>query len=407
MVDLSGDVTQTSVLRAVGVHGPITRTDLARRLGVSAGTITGVTRELIEFGLLESVGKVQGDGRGRPAELLALAAGSAQTVGAKVTDTQVIGMVADLIGNVLGEFVEPFDPRVDDPCASLEKILASHMGDGPGPFLGVGLGVPGMVDSLGGGTVTAPTLGWSGLAVGAALQEQLGLPVIVENDVHTLSVAESLYGRGREIDDFLTVTIGRGIGLGIVAGGELHRGARGGAAELGHTQVLTDGPHCECGRRGCLESLASEPALVRSARSAGLIDLDAGIVALRELARAGEPNARAIFLDAGHHLGRSVAMVVNLLAPELVIVSGEGTDSWDLMEPGFTATYTEGRLPFHADVPVVMDPWEDLNWARGAVSLLTRTLFSPSSGDSVERWVRSRLAPANDTHRLEVGADGR
>jgi predicted NBD/HSP70 family sugar kinase len=266
MADLNGDVTQTSVLRAVGVHGPISRTELARQLGVSAGTITTVTRELLELGLLETVGKVRGDRRGRPAELLGLVAGSAHTIGAKVTSAQVVGMVADLGGNVLASFTEPFDPRGDDPCGSLEQILRRHMGDGPGPLLGIGLGVPGMVDSEAGGTATAPTLGWDRLPVGAELQRRLDLPVIVENDVHTLAVAESLFGRGQQIDDFLTVTIGRGVGLGIVTGNELHRGAHGGAAELGHTEVVPNGPRCDCGRRGCLEALVSEPALVRTAR---------------------------------------------------------------------------------------------------------------------------------------------
>lgn len=407
MGDLDGDATQTSVLRAIGVHGPISRTDLARRLGVSAGTITGVTKELLELGLLETVGKVQGDGRGRPAELLALVAGSAHTIGAKVTDSQVVGMVADLGGNLLTSFTEPFDPRVADPSAALERVLARHVGDGSGTLLGVGLGVPGMVDSLAGGTVTAPTLGWDGLAVGAELQGRLELPVIVENDVHTLAVAESLFGRGREIDDFLTVTVGRGIGLGIVAGNELHRGAHGGAAELGHTQVLPDGPLCDCGRHGCLEAVASEPALVRIARASGVLGQHEGIEVLRERARSGGGEAAVLFTEAGQHLGRSVAMVVNLLAPELVIVSGEGIDSWDLLEPGFTVAYEQGRLPVHSWVDVVIDPWEDLNWARGAVSLLTRTLFSPSSGDSVEGWVRSRLSTARDRHPVGVVRDGR
>lgn len=407
MMDLNGDVTQTSVLRAVGVHGPISRTELARRLGVSAGTITSVTKELIELGLLETVGKVQGDRRGRPAELLGLVAGSAHTIGAKVTSTQVVGMVADLGGNVLASFTEPFDPRGDDPCGLLEGILRLHMGEAPGPLLGVGLGVPGMVNSVDGGAVTAPTLGWARIPVGAELRRRLDLPVIVENDVHTLAVAESLFGRGREIDDFLTVTIGRGVGLGIVTGNELHRGAHGGAAELGHIEVVPDGPPCDCGRRGCLESLVSEPALVRAARSAQVIKNDDDIETLRQLARSGDQRSTAVFLEAGRHLGRSVAMLVNLLAPELVIISGEGTDSWDLLEPGFEESYSQGCLPFHVEVSVMMDPWEDLNWARGAVSLLTKSLFSPSSGDSVERWVRSRLAAANDTARLEVGGDGR
>lgn len=130
---------------------------------------------------------------------------------------------------------------------------------------------------------------------------------------------------------------------------------------------------------------------------------------MRDLAASGDADASALFLDAGRFLGRSVAAVVNLLAPEVVIVSGEGTESWPFLAPGFAESYEDGRLPFHRDVDVVVDPWDDLNWARGAVSLLTRSLFSPAAGDRVERWVRSRLAShdggADDA--LEVVGDGR
>jgi len=390
--DLARERARAGVLRVVGLQGPVARKTIAELLAVSPATVTTVTKELLAAGLLEQVGKTPPEG-GRPAELLELVSGSAHLIGAKVAPDRVIGVCTDLRGAVAAEFTAPFDARADHPLDVLEQILQAHMGDVAGTLLGIGLGVPGMVDTADGGRVFAPTLGWEHLKVGATLQAQLGVPVIVENDVHTLAVAERLFGRGREIDDFVTVTVGRGIGLGIVVGGVLHRGFRGGAAELGHVQVDPSGARCDCGRIGCLEAVASDPALLRRARAEGLIGASADVVELRDLAAAGDAKAIRIFREAGRQLGTAVANVVNLIAPGLVIVSGEGAASWPVLSPSFEDAYRTAVLPVHADVEVVVDPLEDSDWARGAVSLLMRSVFAPSSTDgAVERLVRTRLA---------------
>lgn len=364
----------------------------ARTLGVSPATLTVLTKELLELGLIQTVGKEPSEG-GRPAELLELVADSAHMIGAKVTQGRVVGVTTDLAGTVIGSFAEPFDGSDPQLLDRLEKVLESHLRDGPGTLLGIGLGVPGMVDSAGGGRVFAPTLGWSGLDIGAEMQSRLGVPVIVENDVHTLAVAERLYGHGSEVDDFITVTLGRGIGLGIVVGGELHAGARGGAGEIGHTCMDPEGPRCECGRTGCLEAMSAEPSLVRRARELGLVAEDDGIAELREEASAGNQVALGVFATGGEVLGRAVASVVNLIAPEMVLISGEGTASWPFMEEAFVAEFRSRLLDIHRDVTVRVDHWDDLAWARGAVSLLIRSVFAPAATDgTVERLVRDRLA---------------
>lgn len=373
------------MLRLLGRAGPMHRTALARQLGVSPATITEVTRELLELGLIRNAGKQPSNG-GRPAELLALVPESGRLLGVKVASDHASGVVVDLAGGVVGSFEAPFDAHTADLVDALEVLLAEWIGDNR--LLGVGLGVPGMVD--GRGRVTAPTLGWVGIELGAQLQQRLGLPVIVENDVHTLAVAESLYGHGAEVDDFIVVTLGRGVGLGVVISGELHRGARGGAAEIGHITVDPAGPRCGCGRSGCLEAYASAPAMVDRAVEEGLVGRGATIEDLFDL-----PTAAHIFEQAGVHLGRTVATVVTLLAPQMILVSGEGVSYWDRLQRAFDSGFRAAVIAAHADVPVVVDRWEDLDWARGAASLLARTVFSPSSSDgTVERLVRSRLTSA-------------
>lgn len=383
--------TRADVLRSLGVHGPMSRNVLARTLGVSPATITGLTRELLELGLLRNVGKRPSSG-GRPAELLELVADSGHLLGAKVASDRVVGVITDLSGEIVDSFEFEFNARSVDPISELELSLRDRFGLEPSRLLGVGLGVPGMVNSAEGGRVTAPTLGWSDLPLGSELQSRLGLPVMVENDVHTLAVAEQLFGQGRDVDDFVTITLGAGVGMGLVVSGELVTGARGGAGELGHVMAVEDGPVCTCGRHGCLESVASEPSLLRKAGEGGLVDAGATIADLRQLAST-DPEVSAIFATAGTHLGRAVATVVTLLAPEMVLVSGEGVASWPLLKDAFAEAFASSVVEGMPEVPVVVDHWDDLDWARGAASLLARTVFAPSSSDgTVERLVRTRLA---------------
>jgi predicted NBD/HSP70 family sugar kinase len=208
------------------------------------------------------------------------------------------------------------------------------------------------------------------------LEERLQVPVYVDNDVNTLAVSERLYGRGRDAEHFLTVTIGRGVGLGIVAGGDIYRGFRGGAGEFGHTTAVADGPLCSCGKRGCLETLVADPALVAQARRARILTKAEGIDRLRELADAGDTKARGILERAAATLGRAVADLANVLSPELVLVSGEGTQAWPHLAEPFAASFNAALFSPLRGIRLEVDPWDDAKWAVGAATLVLRASFT-------------------------------
>ena len=246
------------------------------------------------------------------------------------------------------------------------------------------------------GVVNAPILGWNSIELGRALRDQIGLPVLIDNDVNTLAIAERLYGHGRAAENFLTVTIGRGVGLGIVVGGDVYRGARGGAGEFGHVPIVENGPSCECGMRGCLEALVADPALVAQAVDAGLltagVSINDGTAALRGLADGGNETAQRIFADAGAILGRAVAGLVNVLSPQVVIVSGEGAQAWAHMAPTFTAALDAATFLSLRGVKLEVDPWDDAKWASGAAALVLRATFAaPLYERQIEDSVRARL----------------
>ncbi len=387
------DGNRASVLRVIAQRQPIARNEIAAALRLSTATVTSITRELITGGIVEIVEQAPSRG-GRPALRLGLVPTAASAVGVKVASDHVVAVRLDLDGQVVDELETPFSPDARS-LATLGELLRDfeRNWDGGGVTLGVGVGVPGIVRAN--GVVTSPMLGFDELHFGELLAHELALPVLVDNDVNTLSVAERLYGRGRDLESFATLTLGRGIGLGLVLHGSLYRGL-GGAGEFGHIVVDANGPVCECGNRGCLETLASDPALVAQARAAGVIGPRQGISHLRTVAERGDERATRIFATAGSHLGRAVSILANILHPALVLVSGEGTLSWPHLESSFFESFRASTFPPLSDVRVEVDPWDDRKWATGAAALVLEAPFAATDGDASDA-VRARLLDTSST----------
>lgn len=388
------DVTRSAVLAHIGGHGPTSRADLARELGVSPALITQHARQLISDGLLQELSHSPSQG-GRPARLLGLVADAGRAIGVKVVSDHVAIVEAGIDGTVIRSATEPFDASAGTAITRLADLLRAFIAGGRGqaPLLGVGVGVPGNVDEQDVGTVDSTQLGWQRVPVGEVLRRELSLPVLVENNVNALAMAETLHGQARGHENVLVVTIGTGIGAGILADGHLLRGRAGGAGEIGHLPVVEDGPLCQCGARGCLEALVGQKALVQQARDQGLLGPDAGISVLRDLADEGEPSAQQLYSTAGHLLGRALAGVVNVIDPEIVIVLGEGVDAWRHWSFGFEPSLRAALLPRNRAVAVAVETWQDDRWAQGAASLVLATPFD-AQGRSGEqgRLVRERLA---------------
>jgi predicted NBD/HSP70 family sugar kinase len=182
------------------------------------------------------------------------------------------------------------------------------------------------------------------------------------------------------VDNFLTVTVGRGVGLGIVVNGQFYRGQAGGAGELGHTTMDPEGPLCACGKHGCLEAYVGDPGLIRAAHeeferghlSAQIETIDG----LLHLARTGNESAIGIFKKAGNILGIGIANLINLFNPEKIIISGEGTREGDFHFIPMKESIQQNTMPGLYDPKIVeIAPWGDDAWARGAAGLVLRELF--------------------------------
>jgi predicted NBD/HSP70 family sugar kinase len=371
-------INRTSILNVIKTHGPIARADIADFTGLSPATVTGLTAELIDDGLI--VEKQEGASRGgRPPILLALDSGGTYVVGIKLAEEHAALALTNLNSDIVAKDTiqladrEP-EPISDQLSAGVRGLLRAADVP-PGRLLGVGVGVAGIVDSAAGICRVSPHNGWREVPFARLLEERLDCLVYLDNNVNSLTLMEQLYGAGQRARDFLVVTIGRGVGLGIVAKGQVYRGAHGGGGELGHIVIDPDGFLCNCGNRGCLETFIAEPWLLRRAALNGLqVATPEDLLAA---AQANHPVALEVIRNAGRLLGLTLANLVNLFNPELIIVSGEGIRMGEcLFDPMRQAMRQHMFAQLAEGAQVKIEPVSDESWARGAASLVLNKIFS-------------------------------
>ena len=377
---VSGDMTRTAVLALLARRGPLSRAQIAESLQMSPATITQSTKRLLAEGLLVQQAP-RPSAAGRPSIPLSLVPESAHAVGIQVAHEHVTGVISRLDAEVVHGFRQDFDPAAPDAVSTLTALIRGEIDELERrglPLSGVGVAVPGIVEPDTGTLRMSVRLGWTGLPLAARLREALGVPVFVDNDISAVTAAERLYGPGADEADFLLAAIGQGIGLGMVLDGAPYRGAAGAAGEFGHMPVSTDGPVCVCGNRGCLESLVSTEALLRTAHTAGIIPEEADLDDLGSLARAGDGPATALLETAGTLLGRALAGVINLLGPRSVVVIGEITALWDQLSTALHRVLLEHLLPAVRETRIEVRPWDDnLIAASAARVVLGAPLAAP------------------------------
>jgi len=376
-------INRSHVLNAIKTYGPIGRADIARQTGLSPATVTSISAKLISQNLVleKSAGDSSG---GRPPILLVINPGGGYVVGIKLTETHAVCALTDLEALILAKSSMPLsghDPaQVIDDLAQMVLVFLREQKIAKKQLLGVGVGLAGIVDAEEGILRQSPIYGWDNVPLRSMLQSKLRIPVYIENDVNTLTLTEKWFGHGQGVDHFLTVTVGRGIGLGIVANGQFYRGQTGGAGEFGHTTINPQGPLCACGKRGCLEAYVGDPGLIRSAQeSFTLGKLSAYVQDLAELlslAQTGNTAAIQIFDQAGRILGIGIANLINLFNPKKIIISGEGTREGDFLFVPMKESVQQNTMPGLFDPQTIeIAPWGDDAWARGAAGLVLREVF--------------------------------
>ncbi|MBL4811765.1 MAG: ROK family protein [Rhodobacteraceae bacterium] len=389
------------IFEHVRASGRAARADVARALGISAGSVTTLTSELIANEWLREVagpvGAARGPrdtSRGRPPVALEVVTTGPLVAGLKLSDERHSAVLSDLAGNMIAEATlpgapeaKPLDKMLDEIDLLLETLLKAA-GVNRSRIAAIGIGLSGIIDHETGVVRWSPLLTIPGAKLRSAVEAHTGIATHIDNDANMLTLAELWFGAGRAKSGFIVVTIEGGVGMGMVMNNQLFRGTRGMGMEVGHTKVQLDGALCRCGRRGCLEAYLADYALAREASTAlnyGTHNSHATHALLDELfaqAKAGNEAAQSIFRRAGRFLSLGLSNLIQIFDPELIILSGERMQydylyADEVLAEMQSLTLSDMRSPCRVEIHT----WGDFVWARGASALALSAVTDAALGE--------------------------
>ncbi len=335
----------------------LSRAGLAKRTSLSSATVTNLTKELIDQGLITEEASLDEEvpGKrsvGRPRTMLRLVPRARYAVGVHIGVGLFRVALTDLYAEIVDNRIVEYDP--ESPASQILDLIAAetkglidtnHINEDK--ILGIGVGASGLVNHQTGVNVMAPRLGWKDVKIQEVLEAETGLPVSVDNNVRAMAVGEAIFGVGRDVN-VLAFVYGRiGVGAGLVVNGQVYRGARASAGEIGHTVMIPEGGDlCECGNRGCLETLVSEPVLIKNAQIlaeqhpdsilAQHLDQENETEPIERVfaaAREGDELTQRMIADQIRFLGLALANLVNILNPEMILLGGMFAQGDDLIRP--------------------------------------------------------------------------
>lgn len=323
-------INKSIVLDKIRTHSPLSRARLSELTGLNKGTVSSLVGELIESDLVREIGPGASSGGRKPLMLL-FNGESGYAIGIEIRIDSIDAVLTDLSGAVKEQLTRPLlHTSFESVYIELKQCVTSlmeHCLPCRNGVVGIGIGVPGIVDAEG-NVLFAPNLGWRDIPLKARLQVDLGLPVIIDNEANAGAMGERIYGAGKEASHLLYLSVGYGIGSGIIIHNELYKGASGYSGEAGHLSIHADGKRCSCGSQGCWELYASENALLTEAkRIPRLVEMlqtsrkqELPIEALCRMADQGDEDVHLMFERIGGALGVGIASLINVFNPELVVI---------------------------------------------------------------------------------------
>ncbi len=376
--ELMRAINRYHVIDVIRRHGPIARVEIVEHTELSRATISAITGALIEEGII-TVQHVAADAasRGRPRVMLALNGSAYHVVGVKLSLQRISIAVTDFRGDLLRDLAIPVRLGRQPPAVSADLVedgvrqCVADAGLAMSDISAAGIGLPGEIDGVAGISRESPVLGGRPVPFAADMQRRLNLPVLIENDANLIALAEHWDGHARNLASFIVVTLGDTISMALFVDGKLYRGAQSMGADLGHCRMAS-------GSAPTLNKMASQEGIAAAARAAGLVcDADtrpAGAIVAALAARENE--SAALFHAAGEALGLMLANVLTMLNPPLVILSGEGLGAGGRLADALLAALDRYAPPaLRAATRVVLQPWREEVWARGAATLVLRRIY--------------------------------
>ena len=384
--DTVRNINRRIILDLIRTRQPVSRADLARISGLQRSTISLITEQLLteQWIMQGALGHLP---RGRKPRFLHLNVERAGIIGVNVRPTNTTIALADLNARFIAHESFPTNADADIFIEDLTKRLQSFIKLHPQIYFeGIGVSIPGRVDSISKRIVFAPNLGWRDVDLQMPLERATGLLVEIENAANACALAEIWFDRRSDgIQDLIAVTVSEGIGTGIITNGQLVRGAGGIAGEFGHVSIDESGPLCKCGNRGCWEVYASNTAAINEYVRA----VSGGNKKQREqfetdkpsfddilhLSEQGDTKATEVIERMGHYLGVGLSMLISGMSPNMIVVIGEITRCWQRIEP-IIKNILNKRLPGAPMVTRIIPAEDNLQpRLRGSVALILQKHF--------------------------------
>ncbi|MGN7765171.1 ROK family protein [Paenibacillus sp. 22594] len=338
-------INKSIILHTIRMQSPVSRARVSEMTGLNKATVSNLVAELCGQELVTEAGPGESSG-GRKPLMLHFNSMAGSVIGIELQVKQLKAVLCDLDGNILHELDRQLEVHdlsyVLDKMKSMISELIAAAPSSPYGIVGIGVGVPGMVDEHG-VVLFAPNLGWEMVDLRGILEQSFEVPVTIDNEANAGAQGELNFGAARDVRHLLYISAGSGIGSGIIIGGELYKGARGYAGETGHMTIEAEGKPCSCGSRGCWELYASEktydnPGLALPARSTS---------ELVRHALEGQEDTLRHFNTIGEYLGIGVTNLINSFNPELIVIGGALSEAEPWLGEPLRRVVAERTLPYH------------------------------------------------------------
>ncbi|OYD08782.1 ROK family transcriptional regulator [Paludifilum halophilum] len=375
-------INKSIVFDTIRRKNPISRAQISESTNLNKGTVSSLVKELIDDDLVYEIGPGQSSGGRRPVMLLFNHV-SGYAIGIDLGVNYILTVLTDLEGNSVEEERTPlqnlsFDSVISALFQSIRAMI-DRAPDSPRGIVGIGIGVPGIVDEK--GTVLfAPNLGWKNVNLSRMITDEFHLPVIVHNEANAGAKGEHLFGSGKGRENLVYVSVGIGIGTSMIINNALYGGASGFSGEMGHFIIESHGKKCRCGNRGCWELYASERAFLEQAKSLSVPSTDSADLDLdRFIQAANEGNSEVIqlFNQIGEYLGIGLTNIVNTLNPELIIIGNRFAKAEKWIRNPIHRVVESRSLPYHRQpLKIAFSSLGTHSCALGASSFAISNFFS-------------------------------
>lgn len=353
------------VLHCIRKHAPLSRAQISEQTGLNKATVSNLVMELIEHNLVLEIGPGESSGGRKPVMLL-FNENAGYAIGIDLGVNYIRGVLVDLNGNIEQEYYQKlanqkrelaFDALVQSIDMLIKQAPESIYG-----IVGIGVGAPGIVDQD--GTILfAPNMKWREVPLQKMLEGKYDLPIIIDNEANAGAQGEQKYGAGKGIRNQIYLSVGYGIGSGMILDKELYKGTSGFSGELGHLSINFDGKACSCGNVGCWELYASEKALLEEAQQYGFEHLDD----LLQAAESGDERVLKLFDKIGYYLGVGIANIINTLNPDSVMIGNRLSRAEKWIMPAIEQTVQQRALSFHREqLQILFAELQEQSAVRGA-----------------------------------------